>query len=139
MRRSNLIKTVSFVLSLTMFFYVTTSCSKGPGEGGTSSVKGRVFAVNYNSAFTVPYDSGYIGDQQVYIIYGDDISVGDNQRTNPEGRFEFRYLRKGKYKVYVYTKTKANHIDSAVVQEAEITKNKQTIELEVFRIKTDKN
>ena len=115
------------------------SCKKGPGDGGRASIKGKVFTVNYNSSFTVPQDSGYLGAQKVYIIYGDETAVGDNQDTNNEGAFEFKFLRKGKYKVYVYTKTMANHIDSAVVQDVEITEAKQIVEIPDFRIKTAKN
>jgi hypothetical protein len=115
------------------------SCKKGPGEGGRASINGKVFSVNYNSSFTVPQDSGYLGAQKVYLIYGDDIIVGDDQDSNNEGAFEFNFLRKGKYKVYVYTKTLANHLDSAIVQEVEITERKQSVELPDFKIKTSKN
>lgn len=125
---------ISFILALTFY-----SCKKGPGDGGRACIKGRVYTINYNSSFTVPQDSGYLGAQKVYIVYGDEIAVGDNQDSNNEGAYEFKYLRKGTYKVFVYTKTLANHIDSAIVQEIEITDRKQIIELPDFRIKTSKN
>jgi hypothetical protein len=115
------------------------SCKKGPGDGGRASIKGKVYTVNYNSSYTVPHDSGYVGGEKVYLIYGDEIAVGDDQDSNNDGAFEFKYLRKGKYKVYVYTKTIANYLDSAIVQEVEITDLKQTIELPDFIIKTSKN
>lgn len=128
------------ILSLALIILVSIySCKKGPGDGGRASIKGKVFSVNYNSTFTVPQDSGYLGAQKVYLIFGDDIIVGDDQDSNNEGAFEFKYLRKGNYKVYVYTKTLANHLDSAVVQNVEISDRKQIIELPDFRIKTSKN
>ncbi|MFA4851163.1 MAG: hypothetical protein WC868_01420 [Bacteroidales bacterium] len=130
-------KCIFFILFIIII--LTNSCSKEPGEGGRASIKGKVFTVNYNASFTVPQDSGYLGGQKVYIIYGDEIAVGDNQDSNSEGAFEFKYLRKGKYKVYVYTEVKQNYIDSAVVQSVEITEKKQTLELPDFRIKTSKN
>lgn len=126
------------VLIITMIVFFS-ACKKGPGEGGRASIKGKVFTVNYNSSFTVPQDSGYLGGQKVYIMYGDETAVGDDQDTNNEGAFEFRFLRKGTYKVYVYTKTLANHIDTAIVQQIEISDRKQTVELPDFRIKTSKN
>lgn len=133
-----------FVTNISVLFaliivFSFSSCKKGPGEGGRASIKGKVFSVNYNSSFTVPQDSGYLGAQKVYLIYGDDIIVGDDQDSNNEGAFEFKFLRKGNYKVYVYTKTLANHLDSAIVQEVEISDRKQTIELPDFKIKTSKN
>ncbi len=128
------------IFSLALAIIVSLfSCKKGPGDGGRASIKGKVFTVNYNSSFTVPQDSGYLGGQKVYIIYGDETAVGDNQDSNADGAFEFNYLRKGKYKVYVFTKTLANHLDSAVVQEVDITDRKQTVELQDFKIKTSKN
>lgn len=128
------------ILTLTIVgIFIINSCKKGAGEGGRASIKGKVFSTNYNSSFSLAQDSGYLGGQKVYIIYGDEIAVGDNQDTNNEGEFEFRYLRKGNYKVYVYTKVNSNHLDSAVVQVAEITENKQTVELPEFKIKTSKN
>lgn len=137
MKKSILIKGISFFIIFGVAFLI--SCKKGPGDGGRASIKGKVFTVNYNSAFTVPQDSGYLGAQKVYIIYGNETAVGDNQDTNNDGSFEFNFLRKGKYKVYVFTKTLANHIDSAVVKEVEITDRTQTVEIPDFKIKTSKN
>ena len=131
-------KFISFI-SLVALVSFLASCKKGPGEGGRASITGKVYTVNYNSVMTVPVDSGYLGGQKVYIIYGDETAVGDNQDSNNEGRFEFTFLRKGKYKVYVYSKTAPNQLDSAVVQECEITDKKQILELPDFRIKTNKN
>ncbi len=134
----------SFVTKFSLLITVILACSffsckKGPGDGGRASIKGKVLSVNYNSSFTVPYDTGYIGGEKVYLIYGDETMVGDDQDSNNDGAFEFKFLRKGSYKVYVFTKTLANHLDSAIVQEIEITDLKQTIELPDFVIKTSKN
>ncbi len=123
------------VISLVSF----SSCKKGPGEGGRASITGKVYSVNYNSAMTVPVDSGYLGGENVYIIFGDETAIGKSEDTNNEGAYEFMYLRKGKYKVYVYSKTAPNKLDSAIVQEVEITENKQVLEIPDFRIKTNKN
>ena len=116
-----------------------SACKKGAGEGGRASIRGKIYTVNYNSTLTNPTDSGYIGGQKVYIIYGNELAVGDNQDSNSDGAYEFKYLRKGKYKVYVYTKTSPNHLDSSVVKEIEITEKKQAVELGDFKIKTNKN
>ena len=122
--------------SIAVFYY---SCKKGPGEGGRASIKGKVYAVNYDNGFVFQKDSGYFGGQKVYIIYGDEIAVGKSQDTNNDGAYEFTYLRKGKYKVYVYTKIGNGQLDSAVVQTGEITDKKQVLELPDFKIKTNKN
>ncbi|MBI4932172.1 MAG: hypothetical protein HY841_15545 [Bacteroidetes bacterium] len=118
---------------------VFNSCKKGAGEGGRASIKGKVYTVNYDAQLLAKRDSGYLGGQKVYIIYGDETAVGSNQDSNNEGAYEFTYLRKGKYKVYVYTKVANGQLDSAVVQSGEITDKKQTLELPDFKIKTNKN
>ncbi len=131
-----------YIISVALFLFTVmllVSCKKGAGEGGRANIKGKVYTVNYNSAMTVAQDSGYLGGQKVYIVYGDENFVGDNQDTDVNGAFEFIYLRKGKYKVYVYSKIAQNKLDSAVVQTVEITDRKGIIELPDFKIKTNKN
>ncbi len=137
MKKTILKRVFLFLTIFTIFTF--SSCKKGPGDGGRASIKGKVFSVNYNSSLTLPQDSGYIGGEKVYVIYGDQTIVGDNQDSNNEGAFQFNFLRKGKYKVYVYTKTLTNHLDSAIVKEIEITGRTQTVEISDFRIKTTKN
>jgi hypothetical protein len=133
-------KTSDITILVAVFsFLFLSSCKKGPGEGGRASITGKVYSVNYNSLMTVPQDSGYLGGQKVYIIYGDETAVGKSQDSNIDGAFEFTYLRKGKYKVYVYSKVAPNKLDSAVVQTCEITDKKQVLELPDFKIKTNKN
>lgn len=137
MKKTFLLK--GFILLTAFSLVVLFSCKKGPGEGGRASIKGKIYTVNYNAALTIPQDSGYLGGQNVYIIYGDEIGVGDSQDSNNDGAYEFKYLRKGRYKVYVFTKTQTNHIDTAVVQEVEITDRKQVVELPDFKIRSSKN
>ena len=135
-------KFIFFIASLSIIValsIVETSCKKGPGEGGRASITGKVYSVNYNATMSFPQDSGYLGGQKVYIIYGDETAVGKSQDTNNDGAYEFTYLRKGKYKVYVYSKTAQNMLDSAVVQTGEITNRKQVLVLPDFKIKTAKN
>lgn len=124
------------LFSIAVFYY---SCEKGPGEGGRASIKGKVWTVNYDAQLTTPRDSGFLGGQKVYIIYGDETAVGDNQDSNNEGAFEFKYLRTGSYKVYVYTKIVNGQLDSAVVWKGEVTDKKQVLILPDFNIKTNKN
>ncbi|MFN6037429.1 MAG: hypothetical protein ACK452_03095 [Bacteroidota bacterium] len=100
------------------------SCKKQAGPGGKSSVTGRIWVKDFPTM--VEY-AGY--DEYVYIIYGDDISYGDRIRSTYDGRFEFKYLRKGKYKIYAYSMALASLQDSAVVREFEITKNGEAVDL----------
>ncbi|GIV27414.1 MAG: hypothetical protein KatS3mg027_1228 [Bacteroidia bacterium] len=76
---------------------------KPPGKGGNSSIKGKVTLRKYNAStqtFSLIYPAK---DVDVYIIYGNELSYGDRIRTDYEGDFEFKYLRKGDYTIYVYS------------------------------------
>jgi hypothetical protein len=129
-------KLLLFVLPL-LIAVMISSCAKDPGVGGNASIHGKVYAKYYNKYFTVLYGEGYAADKEVYIIYGDDLDYGDKVNTNYDGTYEFKYLRKGKYKVVTYSKDSTLTIPSgtyAVIEEGEITSNKQSLELPELKI-----
>ncbi len=103
------------------------SCKKPAGEGGKVTLRGSVLVEDWNSSFTIK-NSEYPGyDEDVYIIYGDDGGYSDRTRANYNGEYEFKYLRKGKYKIYVYSKDKTltqPSGETSVVKEVEITEKK---------------
>lgn len=120
------------------FLLLLNSCKKEAGEGGSSFIRGKVYAKYYNKNFTVLADSAYAPDIDIYIIYGDDFSYGERKKTSYNGTYEFKFLQKGYYKIFAYTRdstgTYRNLVnqyanDLPVIQEVEITKNKQTVEV----------
>lgn len=112
---------------------ISVSCKKPAGEGGNSSIKGNVWVKDYNKSLTiVQYE--YTGvDIDVYIIYGDDTSYGDKVKTNGDGEFEFKYLRKGNYRIYAVSEERiGNTNDSkevAVEVDASISGKKQVVDV----------
>ncbi|MEI6854320.1 MAG: hypothetical protein WCL06_15840 [Bacteroidota bacterium] len=126
------------LIVLPLFIVVLiSSCSKDPGVGGNGSIHGKVYAKYYNKYFTVFLGEGYAADKEVYIIYGDDLDYGDKVNTNYDGSYEFKYLRKGKYKVVTYSKDSTLTVPSgtiAVIQEGEISSNKESVELPDLKI-----
>ena len=111
------------------------SCEKDAGEGGTSSITGYVHVTDYNASFIIIQGEYPGADEDVYIIYGDDISSGDRIKAGPDGRFEFKYLREGKYKLYVYSEDTTLSGNSVVLKEVEITDKKQKVDAGTFEIK----
>lgn len=115
------------ILVVAILTLVITSCKKPAGEGGKASIRGSILVEDWNSGFTVK-NGEYPGhDETVYIIYGDDVSYSDRTRANYNGEYEFKYLRKGKYKIYVYSEDKTLTTVSgevAIVKEVEITEKK---------------
>jgi len=119
------------------------SFEKPVGQGGDSTITGKVHVTNYNSTFTVVNSTYYGGDVDVFIVYGNDATYGDKTSTGPDGVFEFKYLRTGNYKIFVYSKDKAAYLagninapETAVFKSGEITDKKQTVDfgtLEIFK------
>ncbi|MFN8438472.1 MAG: hypothetical protein U0V72_12645 [Cytophagales bacterium] len=102
---------------------VVFACKKEPGPGGNASILGNVNVRDYNSSFSTLISTYKGSDEYVYLIYGNNISYGQRIKTNYDGAFEFKYLRTGKYMVYVYSKDstlKAPNGKVTVLKEVEI-------------------
>jgi len=129
----NRVLTTVFMI-LVMAFGIA-SCKKGEGQGGTSSITGKVYGRFYNKEFDNFFGESACPDEDVYIIYGDDLTYSDDQKTNYDGTYEFKYLRKGHYKIFVYTKDSTSNLVAypsgllTISMEADITDKKQTIVL----------
>jgi hypothetical protein len=127
------------LLSVLVFFlWMVASCKKEAGVGGTSNIRGKIYARYYNKNFSVLADEAYAPDVDVYIIYGDNITYGERKRSAYDGSYEFKYLEKGDYKIYAYSKDSTGAYknlinqyspDVAVIKEVKITDKKQTIEV----------
>ncbi len=138
------------ILILVVAAITITSCKKQAGEGGNSTVTGKIWAHNNSPTFALgpnnewpAYGQGPAYDVSVYIIYGDDATYGNKMNAGPDGTFEFQYLRKGSYKIYVYSKDSVATVATppysqmnpnlhaqkmAVMKTVEITKRKQTVD-----------
>lgn len=133
---------VCCLLSIVYCLFLS-SCKKESGSGGNSSIKGKIWVRQYVLNFS-SLDEEYAGaDEEVYIIYGDETSYGDRIRSDYEGDFEFKYLRKGSYKIYVYSEDSAAIVEPpihpyapkiAIIKEVEITDKKQTVDAGTFTI-----
>jgi hypothetical protein len=112
---------------------MTFSCEKGPGRGGSSTIRGKLTVREYNRDFTILRDTYPGAMEDVYIIYGDDMVYGDKFEANYDGTYEFNYLREGRYKVFAYSKDSTLNYDITskeipVIKEVEITGKDQVIE-----------
>ncbi|MEI6575948.1 MAG: hypothetical protein WCO63_07205 [Bacteroidota bacterium] len=111
------------------------SCKKEAGPGGSSSIKGYVHVTDYNANMLI-VQGEYPGvDQDVYIVYGNDIQYGDRIRSGPDGRFEFEYLQKGDYTIYLYSDDTTLSGTTFVSKKIHISKNHEHIDGGTFEIK----
>ena len=132
------LQTISWIFASTL---TIVSCKKEAGDGGNSSIIGKV---NLELRGVLENSTPIVGtfpavDEDVYIIYGNHVSPDDRVQTNYNGEFEFLYLRPGKYKVYVVSKdtiapSSWDGGKMTVLREAEITDDKQRISLEEMTI-----
>ncbi len=109
------------------------SCKKGPGSGGRANITGKVYGITWNQSMTIAQDTGYIGGQNVYLIYGTDAVYSENMKTTYDGTYDFKYLRKGHYKLYTYTRV-SQYVDSSIVKEIDVNDKKQTVQVENFNV-----
>ena len=113
-----------------------SSCAKPEGEGGTSTIQGKVYAYDYNGS-GVLQEEFYAADENVYIIYGDEDNYYDDRyETSFDGSYRFQYLRPGTYTVFVYSDCVScpSGIE-AISQTVEITGNNEDIILDDLEIR----
>ena len=91
-----------------LILVTSASCEKPPGPGGNATITGRVFAHDFDNTQRYDLFQSYAAGERVYIMYGNENIVGDDVRTSADGTFEFRYLTKGHYKIFV------NSLDTSV-------------------------
>lgn len=116
-----------------------SACKKEAGEGGTSTITGKITVHNYdNNNFNCCPDTFAAVDRDVYIVYGGEGSVYDNDfKTTYDGTYEFKYLQKGKYRIFAYSEDSTGAYngtagtmfrpDVPVFIDVEITDKNQTI------------
>lgn len=114
-------------------FTMFLSCKETPGEGGNAQIKGTYWVRNYDPFFTIVQGRYPAVNTTVYLFFGDDTSPGTSAKTNSNGEFEFKYLRKGKYKVVAYSKqfqsNSSTPNETAVETAVNITKSKQVTDI----------
>lgn len=114
------------------------SCKKTAGEGGRAKITGKIWVEDWDKNFLVKQFEYAGSDEDVYIIYGDHLSEDDKVAANANGEFEFKYLRKGKYKVYIFSDKKqtttSQSPQEAIIKEIEIKSTKETVDLGTITI-----
>src|ERR1043166_4130239 len=125
--------------SLVLAIILLPCCEKPPGPGGRATIKGKVYAYDYDNTQRYKISEGYTSGEKVYIIYGNNTTVGHDERTSMDGSYQFRFLNKGHYRVFVNSidtslKVKGNDTEIPVYQDVNITESAQVVTLKDFVI-----
>lgn len=118
---------------IALFLILQFSCKKEAGEGGMASITGKLIVEDYDNSFTILRAVYPAKGEMVFIVYGDEKGVSDNTRTSHDGTFEFKYLRKGNYKVFAVSKDTSDRISNKtieVLREVQITEKSKTYTVE---------
>ena len=125
----------TYLILILIFGLGTISCKKEAGEGGTSTINGKVWTVKVNGSgdTTAQYDAW---DQDVYIIYGtDDLTYDDKFSTSLDGSYTFTNLTIGTYTIFTYSECDFCVEGLEIVQRTvEITDKKQVVEVETMNV-----
>ena len=92
---------IKLFLFLSLVIFSFSFCTKVEGSGGGATIRGVVIERDHVGVNVFEYQAA---DQDLYIIYGNENSFFDDDvKTSYDGSFEFRYLQKGSYQIFVYS------------------------------------
>ena len=86
---------------------VLQGCKKEEGIGGTSTISGKIIVHDFDAGFqeASPREIYPAKNEKSFIIYGEDgTTYNDDFNTSYDGTYEFKYLQKGKYRIFAYSK-----------------------------------
>jgi hypothetical protein len=134
----NLHKSLSLICT-SLVVLLVSGCKKEEGEGGTSTITGKIIVHDFDQGFQNPTPKLIYpaSDEKAYIIYGEDkTAYDDDYNTSYDGTYEFKHLQKGKYKIFAYSKDSTGakvglvNFDAPkipVIVNVEITSNGSTV------------
>ena len=125
--------TLRLILIISMSAFL--SCEKEPGFGGLAEINGKVYVFDYNPEGVLVAE-GYTGDIEVFLSVDGQPGVLERVRTDFDGSYRFRELRKGTYNIWVFSDCdKCTDNKEPILQKTIVSSNRQKISLEDFRIR----
>ena len=90
------------ILWLLFIVLCAVSCKKEAGDGGLATIQGHVYENLYDPS------GGFLeqipaATENVYLIYGDNTTYDDRVDTDADGKYEFKGLQKGEYRVFAFS------------------------------------
>lgn len=129
---------MKFLVLLVFVGLGLVSCNKEEGQGGDSTIRGKILQRVFDEDYKILQSSLPLGNEDVFIVYGSDVSVSDKVETNYDGTFEFKYLQKGSYKIFYYSQDSTGVATAkvAVVKEVQLGDGSTTELGDLIKYKT---
>ena len=103
---------------------IFSSCEKKEGRGGTGSISGTLMEYFYNDDYSSLILQKPAVDEEIFILYGKEASVGDRVVSGASGEFRFNYLYPGSYTIYYRTRDSTEILDMNVEKVYEVNLDK---------------
>lgn len=118
---------------------LTASCTPDPGLGGMATVTGVVMIEDWNSTFTNINSVYPAMREDIFLVFGDEPTFGEDVETHFDGTYRFQYLYPGKYTLYAYSDRLATpgntNTREPVKLTFEITEKRQILTLDTLYIR----
>lgn len=122
--RRKIFSGLSSMAVLLFLAIVSSSCEKTEGRGGTGSISGMLMEYFYNDDYSSLILQKPAVDEEIFILYGEEESVGDRVVTGASGEFRFNYLYPGTYYIYHRSRDSTHILDVNVEKMYEVKLNK---------------
>ncbi len=124
--------TCKHIMAIAVLPILLFACKKEPGIGGKSTITGKVYAIEFsNNTGQATGNEYYAPEERVYIRYGDHTFHDDDVRTGPDGQYQFDWLRKGSYTIFVYSECPSCESGTISIEKTiEINDNKEVVEVD---------
>lgn len=123
----------------TTLTFVLAGCTPEPGLGGMATVTGVVMVEDWNSTFTNINSVYPAMREDIFLVFGDEPTFGEDVETHFDGTYRFQYLYPGKYTLYAYSDRLATpgntNTREPVKLTFEITEKRQILTLDTLVIR----
>jgi hypothetical protein len=95
---------INSIVCLVFTGLLFNGCSKTEGTGGAATIEGKIMIQDYSQSTGLPNGAPYEGyDEDVYLVYGNGSTYSDDFKTSFDGSYRFTNLKKGTYKLFIYS------------------------------------
>jgi hypothetical protein len=98
----------SLFLFFSVFLALFYGCTQDEGLGGNSHINGVLVEQFYNDDYSILLSEQPAKDEDIYLLFGEENTVGENTTTSYYGNFAFNYLWAGNYTLYYYAPNPEN-------------------------------